>query len=443
MKFNNKIKLSFILFVLVMTAVSIKTKPIKLGLDLQGGARLILEAKDTEKVKATNDAVLGALAVIRNRVDGLGVSEPVIRRKGVRQIVVELPGIDDPERAVKLIGETALLKFVEAEQAPGNIDNLTKEQLEILAGKDAVIDKYIEYDKNGNITKEQPIILKKTVLTGADLKSATPGTNRYGEPIVNIEFTAEAAKTFHTTTARSVGKPLAIVLDNKIISAPIVNEAISGGRALISGRFSVEEMSDLVIKLKAGALPIPVEIVSNKTIGPTLGRDSIEKSKKAGIIGFALVCVFMFIFYQVPGLIASLALIVYVLICLACLKFFNATLTLPGIAGFILTMGMAVDANVIIFERIKEEKRNGQTLKGAISNGFTRAFRTILDANITTLIAAIVLFWLGTGSIKGFAVTLSIGILVSMFTAIVFTRLFLEGIATFSKPKNGILFRAR
>jgi preprotein translocase subunit SecD len=441
MKTAQKVKISIIILVLGFSAYVLKTRPINLGLDLQGGTRLILEAKDTEKVKADNDAVLGALAVIRNRVDGLGISEPVISRKGIKQIIVELPGVKDPERAVNLIGETALLEFVEGEWAPGDVSRLTPEKLEILAGKNARVGAVIDYDAQGRIKSERPIILKETVLTGADLKNAEPGTNQYGEPIVQIEFTVEGTKKFRDVTTRSVGKPLAIILDKKVISAPNINEPINGGKAQISGHFTVTEMSDLVIKLKAGALPVPVEVISNKTVGPTLGRDSIEKSKKAGIAGFAIVCIFMILFYQIPGFMAAIALILYALLSVTCLKLLNATLTLPGIAGFILTMGMAVDANVIIFERIKEEKRNGQAIKGAIAYGFTRAFRTIVDANITTLIAAVVLFWLGTGPIKGFSVTLSIGILVSMFTALVITRLLLEGLASISQPKTSIFFK--
>ncbi|MFC1753330.1 protein translocase subunit SecD [Thermoproteota archaeon] len=442
MKTGYKLKITIALLALLSTVAILFKLPINLGLDLQGGTQVTLEAKDTPKQKVTNDAVLGSLAVIRNRVDSLGVTEPVIRRKGTRQIIVELPGIKDPQRAINIIGDTALLEFVEAEWAPGDTSKLSKEKLKILAGDEARIAIFQDRDAAGNITRELPILLKKTVLTGADLKIVNPGTGQNGQPVVNIEFKSEAAKKFHEVTRRAVGKPLAIILDGTIISAPNVSEPIAGGRAIISGSFTIEEMRDLVIKLKAGALPVPVEIISKKVIGPTLGRDSIEKGKKAGLIGFVLVCLFMIIFYQFPGLMACFALVFFILMSLASLKLIHATLTLPGIAGFILTIGMAVDANVLIFERIKEEKRFGQPLEAAISNGFSRAFRTIFDANVTTLIAATILFWLGTGSIRGFAVTLSIGIIVSMFSAVYITRLLIDAISHFGTKQEHIFFKA-
>ncbi|MBT6120663.1 protein translocase subunit SecD [bacterium] len=442
MRMTKQIRFLILFIILGLAGWTWMTNPIRLGLDLQGGSRLILEAKDTEDHKVTEDNVLGVLAVIRNRIDKLGVSEPIIRTKGRNQIVVELPGIKDPDRAIRLIGETALLEFIEAEWAPERVNELSKEEFITLFGTEATVEKFEIKDDNGTITSKRTIILKTTALTGKDLKFAGPNSSQYGDPIVDIEFNAEGAKGFQNVTSRSVGKPLAIVLDGNIISAPNVNEPISGGRAQISGGFSLIEMKDLVIKLNAGALPVPVEIISNKTVGPTLGKNSIEKSKKAGIIGFSLVCVFMLIMYKVPGIVACAALIIYLFLSLTCLKLFQATLTLPGIAGLILTIGMAVDANVIIFERIKEEKRTGQSLASAINQGFSQAFVTILDANITTLMAAGVLFGLGTGSIKGFAFTLSIGILVSMLTAIFVTRLFLESIIKFSLPRKGNLFKA-
>jgi preprotein translocase subunit SecD len=243
-------------------------------------------------------------------------------------------------------------------------------------------------------------------------------------------------------TTRSVGKPIAILLDKQIISAPNVNEAISGGRAQISGRFTVAEMRDLVIKLKAGALPVPIKIVSTKIVGPTLGKDSVEKSKKAGVIGFIFILVFMTALYQLPGLMASVALVAYVGMVLALLKIFHATLTLPGIAGLILTMGIAVDANVLIFSRIREERKAGLPSEAALEKGFARAFIAIVDSNVTTLIGALVLFAMGSGPIRGFAVSLGIGILVSMFTAITLTRMPLEGLSAIFPDKKGIIFKA-
>lgn len=441
MKKAHKQRLVFITLIIFLSIYTLLKIPINLGLDLQGGTQLVLEARDTEDVTVDADAIDGVIAVIQNRVDALGVSEPIIRKKGTTQILVELAGIKNPERAIKLIGDTALLEFVEGSWAPSNVKNLSKEKLNLLLGDNAYLSSIKNHDSEGSLISEQPIILKNTALTGADLKIATPGTNEFGEPVVFIEFNKEGAEKFKNVTSRHIGKPLAILLDGTIISAPNINEAIPGGKAQISGNFSITEMKDLVIKLKAGALPVPVDIVSNKIIGPTLGKDSIEKSKKAGIIGLILICLLSIIYYKIPGIIASLALILFLGLSLTCLKLFGATLTLPGIAGLILTTGMAVDANIIIFERIKEERALDTPLNTAIEKGFKRAFLTILDANITTLIAAAVLFFLGTGSIKGFAVTLSIGIIVSMFSAIFITKLFINLTSSISSPKEGILFK--
>lgn len=416
-------KIVITLLLLVGSVVVIWKRPINLGLDLQGGMQLVLEAQDTKERAVDSEAIAGSMDVIRNRLNGMGTSEVSIRSKGQKQIVVEIPGVKDTQRALDLIGQTAQLEFVEAEWAPPGIEGLPKEDREVLIGEGHLY--YMETETKEGLVKT-PIILRNTVLTGANLKNALPGTSQYGAPVVNIEFDAEGSKLFHDITTKHTGKPLAILLDKHIISAPNINEPISGGKAQISGHFSIEEMRDLVIKLKAGALPVPVEIVSNKVIGPTLGQDSIQKSQRAFIIGFALVVAYMIFCYRKKGIVAGIALVGYVLISFATLKLFNATLTSPGIAGFILTIGMAVDANVIIFERIKEELAEGHSHKKSIERGFHNAFATILDSNITTLIGAGVLFFLGSGSLKGFAITLSIGILVSMFTAIILTRLLLD-----------------
>lgn len=424
---KNKIKMLAVAVIIVLALFVFFKMPINLGLDLQGGSRLVLQGKSTKEIKVDDDAMLGVVAVIRNRIDALGVAEPVIQRKGKDQVIVELPGIKDADRAISLIGDTAILEFVEVEWAPGDAETLTKRDIQLLGGKDARLDTVKYYErKSGRLIREAPIILKKTALTGSDLQWAGPGTDEYGRPVVSIEFKPEGSKKFYEVTARSVGKPLAILLDGKIISAPNVNEAISGGRAQISGSFSVAEMHDLVIKLKAGALPIPVEIVQNQTVGPTLGADAIRQSKIAGVIGFIGVALFMYLFYGFSGMVANIALLIYLLIDFAVLKLFQATLTLPGIAGLILTIGIAVDANILIFERIKEEIRAGKTVFMAIEQGFNRALSSILDSNITTIIGAVVLFWLGSGSIRGFAITLIVGILCSMFTAVLVSKLFLE-----------------
>ncbi|MDI6731429.1 MAG: protein translocase subunit SecD [Candidatus Margulisbacteria bacterium] len=399
--------------------------PLNLGLDLQGGTRLVFEGQETDKVKVNDDSMAGAVAVIRNRIDALGVTEPVIQRKGAKQIVVELPGIKDPDHALSVIGDTALLEFIEAEWAPADESKLTPAKLKAFYGPEARLAK-VETARNGGPVDSRPIILKRTALTGSLLKGAWPGVDEYGNPVVDIEFNGEGAKVFGEVTARSVDKPLAIVLDGRVISAPNVREPIPSGRAQISGSFTVAEVQDMVIKLKAGALPIPVKVLEIRVVGPTLGRDSIDRSMVAGIIGFIIVAVFMVLYYRLPGFLADVALAIYALIVLAAMSLFHATLTLPGIAGFILSMGMAVDANIIIFERFKEELRAKKTIRLAIETSFKRAFDAILDSNVTTIIAAVTLFYVGTGTIRGFAVTLTIGILVSMFTAIVITRMLLN-----------------
>jgi preprotein translocase subunit SecD len=419
----NQLRILILVGIVAVAAFVIYNLPITLGLDLQGGTRLVLEGVPTEKVSVSDDSMAGVVAVIRNRIDSLGVTEPAIQRKGRNQVVVELPGVQDSQRALKIIGDTALLEFVEAEWAPAGVENMPKNKIEEIYGLGAYVD--IVKNERGREKYERAIILKKTALTGAVLKGAWPGVDQYGNPVVDIEFTGEGANIFGTVTARNVNKPLAILLDKKVISAPTVNEAIPSGRAQISGNFSIEEVQDMVIKLKAGALPIPVKVVETRVVGPTLGKDSIDRSKVAGVIGFVLVVAFMVMYYRLPGLMADVALGIYVFIVFGLLALIHTTLTLPGIAGILLSIGMAVDANVLIFERLKEELREGKTLKMSIDASFTRAFSAILDSNVTTIMAAAALFWLGTGTIKGFAVTLTIGILASMFTAITVTRMLL------------------
>jgi preprotein translocase subunit SecD len=439
--FTDKLKFFYLVIGIALIIFIGKTIPISLGLDLQGGMLLVLEAQDTEQVKVNDDAVLGALAIIQNRIDGLGVSEPVIQRKGKRQIVVELPGITDPTRAEKLIGDTALLEFVEAEFAPQDAATLSTEEVKIIAGEGMRLDRMSIKDNVGNVVQETPIFLGKTVMTGNDLSFAGPSVDQFGKPIINIEFTAEGTKKFADVTRLNVGKPLAILLDGIVISAPRINGPIPGGKAQISGSFSIREVQDMVIKLKAGSLPVPVIIIEKKEIGPSLGKASIDQSIKAGIIGFILVAVFMLIIYKFLGFISILSLIFYFFLSMTAFRLLHVTLTLPGLAGIILSIGMAVDANVLIFERYKEELRNGKTIKNAIEGGFQRAIVTIVDSNVTTLLTAFVLFWLGTGTIKGFAVTLSVGIIISMFTAISLTKFFLFSSLNITKIRESNLIR--
>ena len=443
MKNINQLRLLIILAVIIGSIIVIMNMPITLGLDLQGGSRIVLEAYDTDSVKVTDDSVSGVVAVIRNRIDALGVTEPTIQRKGRSQVIIELPGIKDPDRAMKVIGDTAQLEFVESEWAPGDEKVLSQKKIEQFYGKGARLDKVKEY-RGTEVVSERPIILKKTALTGAELKGAWPGIDQYGNPVVDIEFNSKGSGMFANVTTRNVGKPLAILLDKKIISAPNVREPISGGRAQISGNFSIEEVQDLIVKLKAGALPVPVRVIENRIIGPTLGKDSIDKSKFAGMIGVAFILFFMIAYYRYPGFLADIALVIYCLITVAVLALLRTTLTLPGIAGFLLSIGMAVDANVIIFERLKEELRMGKTVTLSIETSFKRAFAAILDSNVTTLIAAATLFWLGTGTIKGFAVTLSVGILASMLTALTITHMMLNmstDAKILDKPESKLLFR--
>jgi len=377
-----------------------------------------LDPKEVEKIK--DYAVEQAAQVIRNRIDQFGVTEPVIQRQGNRNILVQLPGITDPERAIKLIGKTAQLKFYLVDDAVTASD--------ISSGNipfdDIVLYKKVIDKRTGKIVENTPYALKRdAVLTGDYLVDAEVRiSSQFNEPYVLIKFDSAGAKLFGEITKNNVGKRLAIVLDNNVYSAPVIREAIMGGEAQITGNFTMEEAKDLAIVLRAGSLPAPVKILENRTVGPSLGKDSIEKGIKASIIGLLLVVIFMAVYYKLSGIIADIALILNLVIILGVMALFKATLTLPGIAGLILTIGMSVDANVLIFERIREELRLGRTALSAIEAGFEKAMSTILDANITTLIAAVVLFQFGTGPVKGFAVTLSIGILASMFTAIFVSR---------------------
>jgi preprotein translocase subunit SecD len=382
---------------------------INLGLDLQGGSHIVLQAQPTPRTPVTPDAVDGVVRVIRNRVDQLGVSEPVITRQGRDRILVELPGIQNPQRAIELIGKTALLEFVDT-------GTRSLPQGAEWVGPDTVV----------LPDKTRLALPKKVILTGADLSDAQVTFDQFGRPEVGFTFRSSAAKTFEDYTTKNVGKYLTIVLDNRVISSPVINSPIPGGKGVIEGGFTLDSARDLAVLLRAGALPLPVKVVENRTVGPLLGRDSIDRSLRAGYIAVVLVGLFMLLYYRFPGFLADLALGVYTLILFALLTLLGATLTLPGIAGFILSLGVAVDANVIIFEKVKEELRAHKTLRAAVSAGWSRAIVTIFDSNTTTLIGAAVLLWLGTGPVRGFAVTLILGILTSIFTAIVVTRVLVD-----------------
>ncbi|RUM87738.1 MAG: protein translocase subunit SecD [Thermovibrio sp.] len=444
------------------------------------GKEILLTLKPSYKSKEIDRLVEQALETIRNRVDQLGVAEPVIVRNGRDRIIVELPGVKNPERAKKVIGKVANLEFkevVDTARSPeelitklgGTIPEGTAIAVkpsptgpkfyEIKEGKERELpfkslEKLVKAfggkvpedeqiliqeikDKRGRVVGYNFFIVKREpILTGAYLKDAYPSRDENGMPAVSFVLKPEGARIFENYTAKHIGTRLAIVLDNKVQSAPVIRSQI-GARGQITGQFSYQEARDLSIVLRAGALPAPVKIVEETTVGPSLGKESVEKGIKAGVAGILIVMLFMLIYYKVAGLAADLALLMNVVLLWAMMVLLGATLTLPGIAGFILTVGMAVDANVIIFERIREELRKGRNLFSAVEAGFSRAWGTILDSNITTLIAAAVLFQFGTGPIKGFAVTLSLGILSSMFTAVFVTKVILDLIVKY-KPN---LFR--
>lgn len=394
---------------------------INLGLDLQGGMHLILEV-DTSKLSANEkkDAPQRALEVIRNRIDQFGVLEPVIQLQGNNRILVQLPGVTDRGRAKEIIGRTAHLEFRLVGEDAEQLKNA-------MSGEE--VEGYELKQMKARDGKTEPLLIeKKAVLTGNMLVDATTEFSQegFGQPYVSLELNNEGADIFANVTATNVGSRLAIVLDGEIYTAPVIRERIPSGRAQITGNFSVQEAKDISLILRAGALPAPVNIIEERSVGPALGKDSVQKGIRAIIIGGICVLAFMAVYYLLSGLIADLALILNILIITGALSYFGATLTLPGIAGLVLTIGMAVDANVLIFERIREESKLGKSLRASIHAGYDKAFWTILDANVTTLITALILFQFGTGPVRGFATTLSIGILASMFTALVMTRLVLD-----------------
>ncbi len=377
-----------------------------------------LSLPDEEMAMIKKMATEQALETIRNRIDEFGVNEPDIRIQGDNRILLQLPGITDPERAKELIGKTAQLTFQLVDEE-GNVDSA-------LAGSSPVGSEILyqnRFDPTTRITSKVPFLIKKQVLLdGSLLINARVEFDQFQQPQVGIEFNRKGATIFDRITGANVTKRLAIVLDKTVYSAPVIQDRIAGGKAIITGQFSLEEAKDLAIALRAGSLPAPVKIIEERTVGPTLGSDSVRMGLVSMMVGGALILLFMPIYYKGAGLIADIALMVNIVLIGGGLAAFQATLTLPGIAGIILTIGMAVDANVIIYERIKEELQSGKTALAAVHAGFDRAALTILDANITTLIAAIVLFQFGTGPIKGFAVTLGIGIVASMFTALVLSK---------------------
>ena len=387
------------------------------------GAVTTLTMNETQVRRFKKLAADQALETIRNRVDQFGVTEPDIRPQGEDRILIQLPGVQDPQRAIALIGKTALLEFKMV------AEDVTSQQLK--EGKTQAGVKIYPMrssDPTTGVKSDSQIALKdRTVMTGEYITNAEVRLDsQFNQPYVSLEFDAQGGRLFERLTGENVKKRLAIVLDGTVYSAPVIQEKISGGQASITGSFTDQEARDLAIVLRAGALPAPVNILEQRTVGPSLGRDSIRKGLFASLLGGIVTILFMVGYYRMSGLIADLALFLNIPLILACLAAFEATLTLPGIAGIILSVGMAVDANVLIFERIREELRLGKTPRAAVDTGYERATLTILDSNITTLIAALVLFQFGTGPVRGFAVTLTIGIITSMFTAILVTRVIFD-----------------
>lgn len=351
---------------------------IRQGLDLQGGTHIVMQAEDTEENKVTNEAITQVINIMQKRVNEMGLTEPIIQREGANRIIIELPGEKDPQKAIETIGKTAVLQFK---------------------------------DEEGNVK-----------LTGEDLKNAKEQMGQNKQPLVALEFSDEGGKKFGALTAGNIGRHIGIYLDGELLTNPVVNEAITGGSAVITGQRTLEEAKDLAILLRSGALPVKVSVMEVRTVGPSLGQDSKDKSVVAFTIGLSLVVIFMLAVYRMAGFVADVALLVYVLILLGFLNMLHATLTLPSVAGVILSIGMAVDANVLIFERFKEEIASGKMLRLAVQSGFKRAFVTIFDANMTVIITSCILFFLGSATVKGFAFSLGLGVAVSMFTAITVSR---------------------
>jgi preprotein translocase subunit SecD len=391
-----------------------------------GGGLLRLTIPPAAITDRTRQAVEQSITIIEKRVNELGTVEPLIQRQGVDRILVQVPGLQDPTRLKALLGQTAKMDF--------RMVDTTVPPDQALQGKVPPDSEVLPSAENPNT----PYVIKKQVLvSGGDLTDAQPGFDqRNGQPIVSFKFNTSGSRKFAQATTENVKQPFAIVLDNKVISAPVIQEPITGGQGQISGNFTVQQANDLAILLRAGALPAPLTIIEERTVGPGLGQDSIDSGERAAYVGSILVIVFMLLTYRLFGVFANVAVAINVAMIFGVLSLLNATLTLPGIAGIVLTVGIAVDSNVLIYERIREEIRGGRTAISAIDAGFKRALSTILDSNITTFIAAAVLFYIGTGPVRGFAVTLGIGIITTVFTAFTLTRLIVAGWVRWKRPQR-------
>ncbi|PSN18297.1 protein translocase subunit SecD [filamentous cyanobacterium CCP5] len=459
---RQRVLLALILALTLAAIWVIYQVPTRLGLDLRGGSQLTLQVQTTAEIPEITERDLDAVQrVVEERVNGLGVSEAIVQELGSDQLLVQLPGVSDPQQAERVLGGTAQLEFraqrqgtegeLRAEQQvlQQHLAELAALQASIPEGTVAPSETVAEIERVQEQVKasEEAIatLFEPPQLTGAQLTDAIAQPTSGTAWEVAIQFNNEGGQQFAELTKNiaGTGRSIGIFLDNRLISAPVVNvqfaeTGITGGRAVITGNFDAEGARDLEIQLRGGALPLPVEVVENRTVGPSLGRDSIIRSLYAGIGGLVLVLIFMVVYYRLPGLLADVALLVYALLTFAAYTVLGVTLTLPGIAGFILSIGMAVDANVLIFERTREELRSGKTLYRSVESGFYRAFSSILDSNVTTLIACGALFWLGAGLVKGFALTLAIGVAISMFTALTCSRtllLFILSMPQFRKPQ--------
>ena len=397
----------------------------RLGLDLVGGVQALLEADLPEGTAIDPTAMDTAIQIVENRVNGLGVTEALVQKAGDRRVVVELPGETDPEKALSVLRETGLLEFVDFSELEYN---------EILAISEGTIQSnFGTAGQTEVITPTEGVTATErvfnTIMTGADLKSVLV-QNQNGQWVITFELTTEGTAIFRDFTTNHVGDILAIVLDKKVISYPSINEPITDGQGSISGSFTQESANTLAVQLRYGSLPIPLKVVETRTVGPTLGQDSLQKSLLAGAIGFAIVILFMALYYRLAGITADISILIYALIAFAIFRFIPVTLTLPGIAGFLLSTGSALDANILIFERIKEELRAGKTLRQSIDLGWKRAWSSIRDSNAATLITSSILYWFGmtygATIVKGFSITLALGVLVSLFTSLVVTRVLMQ-----------------
>lgn len=445
----DKIRLAIIAAVVAAAAYFVwaPNEKINLGLDLRGGAHIVLRAVGADGSEVGDEDIEKLVAVLRNRIDQYGIVEPQIQREGSDRVAVDLPGVEDPEAALDLIGRTAVLEFRKVEgagpsmppavdrrnyasdeayeRAKSNWEELNKDAL----AKIEEFERQAREDKGVTALRDErgsAYLLGETYVTGGDLVDARVTYDEIQKPAVSLKFSSAGAEAFDKATAANIDRQIAIVLDGVVISAPVVRSRISGGEAQISGSFTPEEAARLSVMLRAGALPVAVEVLENRSVGPTLGEDSVRSGLRAGMIGAGLVCVFMILYYGLRGIAADLALAASTLVLVAVMVFLRSTLTLPGIGGIILTLGMAVDGNILIYERIKEESRSGKTAMAALESGFRKALTVILDSNVTTLIASAVLFYFGSGPVRGFAVTLSLGVLTAMFGNLVVTRAILR-----------------